>query len=85
MYNDTDVAGWRRFARKVTGLWSKPDENDFAMIAAASLKHEQETMRQARPQEARLAPPDNDDGPATELIPSPRRSALERRRPSYSP
>lgn len=85
MYNDTDVAGWRRFARKVTGLWSKPDENDFAMIAAASLKHEKETMGQAMAQEARLAPPDNEAGLATGQIPSPRRSALERRRPSYSP
>ncbi len=85
MYNDTDVAGWRRFARKVTGLWSKPDENDFAMIAAASLRHEKETMGQVRSQAARLDASDDEDGPATGLNPSPRRSALKRRRPNYSP
>jgi hypothetical protein len=85
VYNDTDVGGWRRFARKVTGMWSKPEENDFAMIAAASLKHEKETMGQAGSQEARLEATDDEGGVASGQVPSPRRSALKRRRPNYSP
>jgi hypothetical protein len=84
MYDDTVATRWQRFARKVTGLWREPVENDFAVIAAASLAHEKEGLAQPSQPEAELAAWEDEGGTTAWRAPSPRASSLKRRRPTYN-
>jgi hypothetical protein len=84
MYEDTVVTRWQQFARKVTGLWREPVENDFAVIAAVSLEHEKAGLAQPSQPETEL-PWEDEDGKTARPAPSPRPSSLKRRRPTYNP
>lgn len=85
MYDDTVVTRWQRFARKVTGLWREPVENDFAVIAAVSLEHEKAGLAQSTQPDAELAAWEDEGGKTARRPPSPRPSSLQRRRPTCDP
>ena len=87
MNNDTVGTPWRRFRRTITGMWREPLDEDFAMIAAASLAQEKAALLPPLENAARLAVWEDEGGLTAQPIPSPspRRRSEARRRPSYSP